>query len=56
MSNEYFLNEYLKEEEKEKVFITREEYEDLLKDAETLQKLYAGGVEDWEWYEESLSV
>ncbi len=38
----------------DKVTITREEYDDLLEDSAILHALYAGGVDDWEWYDASL--
>lgn len=38
----------------EMVTITREEYEKLIDDSEKLSYLEAGGVNDWEWYDESL--
>ena len=37
------------------VTISKKEYEDLLHDSKVLGALYAGGVDNWEWYEESLS-
>lgn len=36
------------------VTITRKAYDALVADRETLQALYAGGVDAWEWYSESL--
>jgi len=36
------------------VTIPLSEYEALVEDANTLAKLYAGGVDNWEWYEEAL--
>lgn len=36
------------------VTIPRTEYEDLKEDSKTLAKLHAGGVDNWEWYSESL--
>jgi hypothetical protein len=36
------------------ITITTKEYESLLKDREILQALYAGGVDNWEWYSDSL--
>jgi hypothetical protein len=36
------------------VTITKKEYESLLEDSKILQALYAGGVDNWEWYSESL--
>ena len=35
--------------------ISKEEYEDLLDRDRKLSALEAGGVDNWEWYEESLS-
>lgn len=35
--------------------ISKEEYEDLLDRDRTLAALEAGGVDNWEWYDESLS-
>jgi hypothetical protein len=37
------------------VTITKKEYESLLEDSKILQALYAGGVDNWEWYGESLA-
>ena len=34
--------------------ITKEEYDRLMKDSSDLAKLHAGGVDNWEWYDESL--
>ncbi len=36
------------------VTISEKEYRELLKDSDTLAKLHAGGVDNWEWYSESL--
>lgn len=36
------------------VTITLEEYKSLLKDREKLQALERGGVDNWEWYSDSL--
>ena len=36
------------------VTITQKEYDSLIKDSEILQALYAGGVDNWEWYDQSL--
>jgi hypothetical protein len=36
------------------VTITTKEYESLLEDQKILQALYDGGVDNWEWYSESL--
>ena len=38
----------------ETVTITKEEYESLLDDAKWRHCLEAGGVDNWEWYSESL--
>lgn len=38
----------------EQVTISRKEYESLKEDSDTLAKLHAGGVDNWEWYSESL--
>lgn len=37
------------------ICITRELYEELQKDSAILYSLRRGGVENWEWYYESLS-
>lgn len=39
----------------ETVTITLKEYENLLYDSRKLAALEAGGVDNWEWYGESLS-
>jgi hypothetical protein len=36
------------------ITITTKKYESLLEDQEILQALYAGGVDNWEGYSESL--
>lgn len=36
------------------ITITRKEYDELLEDSKILQALYAGGVDNWEWYDDSL--
>lgn len=36
------------------VTIDSNEYQSLLKDRDVLSALYAGGVQDWDWYEASL--
>jgi hypothetical protein len=36
--------------------ITTKEYDNLLKRDETLTALEAGGVENWEWYDESINA
>lgn len=38
----------------EKVTISKKEYESLLDDEKKLRALEAGGVDNWEWYSESL--
>jgi hypothetical protein len=40
--------------EKETITITVERYEELLEAEKILNALYAGGVDNWEWYEEAL--
>jgi len=40
----------------ETVTITKKEYEELLESADTLRKLENGGVDNWEWYHESLTA
>lgn len=40
--------------EKEEVSIALEEYRQLKKDAAKLQALESGGVDNWEWYYDSL--
>lgn len=40
--------------ETEKVTIEKEEYEELLRDQRMLDALKAGGVDNWEWYDDSL--
>lgn len=37
------------------VTITKELYNHLRRDARVLRALEAGGVDNWEWYEDSLS-
>lgn len=37
------------------VTITEEEYKALKKDSAILAALYAGGVQDWDWYGESVA-
>ena len=39
----------------ETVTITVEEYNSLKKDRAILRALEAGGVDNWEWYEDSLA-
>jgi hypothetical protein len=36
------------------ITITQKEYEELRKDSRKLAALEAGGVDNWEWYGESL--
>lgn len=38
----------------EMVTITKKEYDELFKAAQTLAALEAGGVDNWEWYYDSL--
>lgn len=38
----------------ESVTISKAEYEALKRDSMILAALYAGGVDNWEWYSESL--
>lgn len=38
------------------VWVERRTYENLIKDSRILHALYAGGVDNWEWYDESLAV
>ena len=38
----------------EMVTITKKEYEQLTYDSRKLEALEAGGVDNWEWYDESL--
>ena len=38
-----------------KIIITKQEYADLLKDSEELQRLNCGGVDNWDGYSESLN-
>ena len=38
----------------ETVTITKEEYESLLEDSKILHALYAGGVDNWEWFDASM--
>jgi hypothetical protein len=37
------------------IYITRKEYDDLCYSRRVLDALYAGGVDNWEWYGDSLS-
>ncbi len=41
--------------EEVKVEITEKEYKSLLRDSAILHALEAGGVDNWEWYGESLA-
>jgi hypothetical protein len=36
------------------ITISQKEYEDLLESQKILDALYAGGVDNWEWYDASL--
>lgn len=38
----------------EQVTIHKKRYDDLLESERILNALYAGGVDNWEWYEEAL--
>lgn len=38
----------------EMISIPKKKYDELLKNSEILEALYAGGVDNWEWYGESL--
>lgn len=40
----------------ETVTISKEEYEELLESQKILDALYAGGVDNWEWYDASLEA
>ncbi len=44
------------EQVKETVTISKKEYEDLLDDRKWRCALTAGGVDNWEWYSESLEA
>jgi hypothetical protein len=46
----------MKNTQDEQVTISRSEYEQLLEDQKILNALIAGGVDNWEWYDESLAV
>ncbi len=35
--------------------VTQERYDELLRKEKELDALHAGGVDNWEWYSESLS-
>lgn len=37
------------------VIISEKDYEVLLEETNILHCLYAGGVDNWEWYEDALS-
>ena len=41
--------------QEETITISRKEYDALKKDARILEALYAGGVDNWEWYGDALS-
>lgn len=45
----------MSESQKPVVSITEDEYKGLLEASKILNALYAGGVDNWEWYGESLS-
>lgn len=36
------------------ISISKDFYDSLIKDSEELQALHDGGVDNWEWYHESL--
>ena len=38
----------------ETVTITKKEYDELLHDSKVLNALECGGVDNWQWYEESM--
>lgn len=38
----------------DRVILDRSEYESLIRSRDKLQGLEAGGVDNWEWYSESL--
>ena len=38
------------------VTIPKTEYDQLIEDQLILQALYVGGVDNWEWYDESLKA
>lgn len=38
----------------EEVTIPKSEYDQLINDQKTLHALHAGGVDNWEWYSDSL--
>lgn len=40
--------------DKEMITITKEQYDELIRDSKILNALYAGGVDNWEWYSDSL--
>ena len=37
------------------IIVSANRYEELLKAEKILEALYAGGVDNWEWYGEALS-
>lgn len=41
-------------DEDETITITKKEYNSLQRDSQKLAALEAGGVDNWEWYSESL--
>jgi len=38
----------------ETITISKKKYDDLVKDSRELSALHAGGVDNWEWYGESM--
>ena len=44
------------EKQEEMISIPLAEYEALKEDGEILAKLYAGGVDNWEWYGEAMDA
>lgn len=45
----------LSSENPDTVTLSRKEYENLIADSVTLECLNAGGVDNWEWYGESMT-
>lgn len=43
------------EDDLEMISIPVSEYRQLLEDSTILEALYAGGVDNWEWYEDALA-
>ena len=41
--------------DEELITITKKEYDSLIDDMKTLRALEAGGVDNWEWYGDSIS-